>query len=415
MRTKFKPIALIAALFLFLCSLALALPASADDAAGMIKPFAKHGRTGAQIVFSEEDFTSNLIGKGKLTGILVTSIPTPDSGAFLLGSAAVAEGSVIPRDMFSSLVFAPSGDAAMSVELHFIPLFSAGGGEVAGENSCVAVYLGEARNYAPSAANLTLSTYKNLPIEIWLSAFDHEGDALSYTVVSTPERGELTASGNKLIYTPQANKTGKVSFTYYAQDALGNTSDLATVTVKVEKQKSDVCYSDLEGSTLQYAAVYLAEKGVYLGRTVGQDMIFEAGETLTRGEFIALASSALSLSLDSPVSAVLTETCGWQGAYIAAALDNAIISSARYSDEITSAEAAAIVSRLIDADVSVASSQSLTPAWAADDALSLRALGILTDTARLSETMTRGEAAELLARASAVVSGNRLGWAVYGE
>ena len=91
MRTKFKPIALIAALFLFLCSLALALPASADNAAGMIKPFAKHGRTGAQIVFSEEDFTSNLIGKGKLTGILVTSIPTPDSGEFLLGSAAVAE------------------------------------------------------------------------------------------------------------------------------------------------------------------------------------------------------------------------------------------------------------------------------------------------------------------------------------
>ena len=38
-----------------------------------------------------------------------------------------------------------------------------------------------------------------------------------------------------------------------------------------------------------------------------------------------------------------------------------------------------------------------------------------TDTARLSETMTRGEAAELLARASAVVSGNRLGWAIYGE
>ena len=415
MRTKFRPIALIAALFLLISSIALALPAAADDAAGTIKPFAKHGMTGAQIVFSEEDFTSNLIGDGKLTGILVTAVPTADSGAFLLGSAAVAEGTVIPRDKFSSLVFTPSGDAAMSVELHFIPLFSAGSGEVAGENSCVAVYLGDSRNFAPSAANLTLSTYKNLPIEIWLSAFDHEGDALTYTVVSAPERGTLTTTDNRLIYTPQANKTGKVNFTYYAQDAFGNTSDLATVTIQVEKQKSDVSYSDLEGSTLQYAAVYLAEKGVYLGRTVGQDMIFEADEVLTRGEFIALASSALSLSLDSPVSTVLTETCGWQGAYIAAALDNEIISSARYNDEITSAEAAAIVSRLIDADVSVSASETLTPAWASDDALSLRALGILTDTARLGETMTRGEAAELLARASAVVDGQRLGWAVHGD
>ncbi len=410
----FRTLALALAGVLCICATLMAVPALADNTAGAVKPFAKHGIPGAQIVFSAADFQTNQIGGGKLAGILITACPEAANGTFQIEGAALETGTFVQLNRLDKLCFVPAGETAMSVQLDFEPIFAVKNGQLAGEASNVVVTLDTTRNYAPSAANLTLSTYRNLPVQVHLSAYDHEGDPLTYTVVSAPGKGTLTASQDGLIYTPQSGKTGTVSFQYYAADEAGNTSDLATVTIRVEKQKQDVCYADLTEPAQQHDAVYLAEKGVYLGRQIGKDRVFEADETLTRGEFIAMASAALSLELNSPVSAVLTESCGWQGAYLAAALDSGVIHSARYQDDITVAEAASIVSRLIHADVPSASTQDVSPAWAAQDVSALYALGVLTKTFTLQETMTRGEAAAILARARAVTEGERLGWAVYG-
>lgn len=393
--------------------LAMAIPATAETSADAVKPFAKHGMPGAQIVFTESDFTSNQIGDSKLTGILITGVPAETVGCLRLDEMPVAAGTVISRDRLSALSFVPVNESEQTARLDFVPVFRCKNGETHGSASKVVLSLTKTHNFAPSAPNLTISTYRNLPVSIDLSAYDFEGDSLTYTVVSAPDHGTLTSQASSLIYHPKANQTGMVQFQYYASDSAGNTSELATVTIRVEKQKTDVSYSDLDGVPLLRDAVYLAEEGVYTGRIVGDSRILEADEELTRGEFVALATTALSLELDAPVSATLAETCGWQGTYLAAALDHAVISSVRHQDTITGAEAAAIVSRLMGTAEVATTGLTITPTWVAEDASALCSLGILTDVSKLDATLTRGEAISMLARARSVSKGQRLGWAVY--
>lgn len=406
-------LALTAAVCLVL--VAMAIPAAAESAAGTVKPFAKHGMPGAQIIFTESDFTTNQIGDGKLTGILITGIPAETVGSLRLDDTAVTAGTVISSKQLSSLCFVPANESEQTARIDFVPVFRCKSGEMHGEASRIVLSLTQTHNFAPSAANLTISTYRNLPVAIDLSAYDFEGDPLTYTVVSTPDHGTLTYQETTLIYQPKANQTGKVQFQYYASDNAGNTSELATVTIRVEKQKTDVSYTDLDDTTILRDAVYLAEEGVYTGRIVGSNRILEADEELTRGEFVALAATALSLELDAPVSAPMVETCGWQGTYLAAALDHAVISTVRHQDSITRAEAAAIVSRLMGTSDIAATNMAIDPTWAAKDVSALHSLGIMTDVSELDTVLTRGEAISLLAKARSVSKGQRLGWAVYGK
>ena len=71
MRKKAHTILLTLALTIFCTVFAALLPVSADDSISAVKPFAKHGSVGAEIVFSEEDLTENTIGKHQPTGLLL--------------------------------------------------------------------------------------------------------------------------------------------------------------------------------------------------------------------------------------------------------------------------------------------------------------------------------------------------------
>ncbi|MBQ4047855.1 MAG: S-layer homology domain-containing protein [Clostridia bacterium] len=407
MRKKAHTILLTLALTIFCTVFAALLPVSADDSISAVKPFAKHGSVGAEIVFSEEDLTENTIGKHQPTGLLITAVHSL-GGAFWLDGSPLSDGTIISRTQFSALSFRPEAEQAEGT-LDFLPLFASGSTETSGSASRITVRSGDTRNFAPTAADLTLSGYRDIDLPIALSAFDHEGDPLTYTVVSAPAKGTLSVVDGQLIYSP-AGKTGEVCFSYYAADNAGNTSDLATVTIAVGKRDTDVFYSDLLNSPLQHAAVSLAEAGVYRGRSVGGDMLFDADETIDRGEFIALAAAALELPLGTPAGAALTEACGWQSAYIAAAAEADIVSDTRYGDDVTVAEAAAILSRMLDAEPVVGVPNAAVPAWAATDVSTLTALGVFRAVSDGTLPLTRGEAAVLLANAIAVRTGDRLGW-----
>lgn len=410
MHKKAHTVFLSLALSIFCTLFAALLPVSADDSISTVKPFAKHGSVGAEIVFSEEDLAENTIGPKTPSGVLITAIRA-SGGVFLLNGSPVSDGTVITKEQFSSLSFRPDTEEAEGT-LDFLPLFSNGSAETSGSASRITVRSGGTRNYAPTAADLQLSGYRNIEIPVSLAAFDHENDDLTYTVVSAPARGKLAVTGENLIYTP-AGKSGSVQFSYYASDSAGNTSNLATVTITVKKQSTDVFYSDLIDSPLQHAAVSLAERGVYCGRSVGENLLFDANETVSRGEFIALAASVLDLPLGAPVSADLSESCGWQSTYIAAAAEAKIVSDTRYGDDITVAEAAAILARMMDAEPVGTVQNTAVPTWAAADMTTLSALGILSSSGDCSLPLTRGEAAILLANAAAVRSGDRLGWHAY--
>ena len=101
----------------------------------------------------------------------------------------------------------------------------------------------EVENAAPIAEDLSLSTYKGVAIFSRFAAVDPEGDLVTFQVVDSPARGQVTLDENDpaaFTYTPYEGKKGKDSFTYVAIDAVGNTSQPAKVTIVIEKQKTAV-------------------------------------------------------------------------------------------------------------------------------------------------------------------------------
>jgi hypothetical protein len=60
------------------------------------------------------------------------------------------------------------------------------------------------------------------------------------------------------------------------------------VTVSIQKQKTDVMYSDMQDDPNHYAALVLAERGVFTGRQIAGCYFFCPDETVTRSEFLAM-------------------------------------------------------------------------------------------------------------------------------
>ena len=141
--------------------------------------------------------------------------------------------------------------------------------------AAVSLTAAEAANSAPIAENLELTTYKNVAINGQCAAVDPEGDLVTFQLVDKPARGQVALQEDGYFcYTPYENKKGKDTFTYVAVDANGNISQEATVKVTIEKPSTSVSYSDMAGETSHYAAIRLAERGIYVGEKVGDTSCF---------------------------------------------------------------------------------------------------------------------------------------------
>jgi hypothetical protein len=87
-----------------------------------------------------------------------------------------------------------------------------------------------ALNDAPIADAQTVQAQEDTGINIILSGSDPEGDALSFTLVSTTSHGQLDGTGPNLSYQPNPNFSGTDSFTFSVDDGVLN-STTATVTI----------------------------------------------------------------------------------------------------------------------------------------------------------------------------------------
>ena len=286
----------------------------------------------------------------------------------------------------------------------------------------------EVENAAPIAENLTLKTYKGVAISSRFAAVDPEGDLVTFQIVDSPARGQITLDENDptaFWYTPYEGKKGKDSFTYVATDSNGNTSKPATVKITIEKQKTAVTYSDLNDSTAHYAALRLAEAGVYTGRKVGDLYCFDPDETFTREEFLAIAMTAADVTPLNSVS--LTgfyddkDISAWAKGYVSAALMQGTVQGStneagqivfNAGDAVTCAQATVIIDRLLamgDVPSSAAFSVETAPAWAYQSAVNMEAVSVLPSSANLSHTLTRAEAAEMLSAMLDVLENRQTG------
>ena len=88
-------------------------------------------------------------------------------------------------------------------------------------------------NSLPTAQNLEATTPEDTPITIALQGTDAEGSINLYTVQTPPTHGQLTGTGQNVVYTPRANFYGVDSFTYTVTDNVGAESLPAIVTITV--------------------------------------------------------------------------------------------------------------------------------------------------------------------------------------
>ena len=87
-------------------------------------------------------------------------------------------------------------------------------------------------NQAPVAANESLTVNEDTPLNLVLQGTDTDGDALTYSLVNSPTRGQLTGVAPNLTYTPAPNDYGTDSLTFVVNDGQV-TSAVATVLITI--------------------------------------------------------------------------------------------------------------------------------------------------------------------------------------
>lgn len=271
----------------------------------------------------------------------------------------------------------------------------------------------EAEGTAPIAENLELTTYRNVSVEGSLSAYAPEGGKLSFCITTSPGKGEIELfEDGRFVYTPGENKRGRDYFGYKATDEAGNVSQEATVIIRIEKQKKDVFYSDLEGSGYEYAAIALSEHDIFTGEQIGGAYCFYPDREVSRGEFLSMC---MLVAGKEPYEAVLStgysddETIPtWLKGYVtAAALCGAAqgieteSGSVFSADEpVTRSEAAVMLDRALGiTKVTYTALMSDISPEVAQACANLSACGLMKEGQPMEETLTRGEAAVMLAAA----------------
>lgn len=271
------------------------------------------------------------------------------------------------------------------------------------------MYPAYAEGSAPVAENLELKTYKNVSVGGKLSAFDPDGGALSFEISTQPVKGEIELSEDgSFVYTPAENKKGRDYFGYRATDEQGNSSQEATVIIKIEKQKKAVFYPELHGTADEYAATALSEAGIFTGEQLCGVYSFEADREVGRGEFLSMC---MTLSGEPIVSSVMSTKYnddssipGWMKPYVATAsimgVEPMSAGSSFAPDEvITRQEAAVMLNSVLGlSPVSYISLDESMDGELAQACANLQACGIF-DGAATADTLTRREAAHMLVNA----------------
>lgn len=266
-----------------------------------------------------------------------------------------------------------------------------------------------AEGSAPVAENLELKTYKNVSVGGKLSAFDPDGGALSFEISTQPVKGEIELSEDgSFVYTPAENKKGRDYFGYRATDEQGNSSQEATVIIKIEKQKKAVFYPELHGTADEYAATALSEAEIFTGEQLCGVYSFEADREVRRGEFLSMC---MTLSGEPIVSSVMSTKYnddssipGWMKPYVATAsimgVEPMSAGSSFAPDEvITRQEAAVMLNSVLGlSPVSYISLDESMDGELAQACANLQACGIF-DGAATADTLTRREAAHMLVNA----------------
>ena len=422
-------------LVLLMCTMVVGVFAEEDAPDAVVSPAlhvlaAKTDMAVATLCGNEYYFSSDVfaramnLGVGDLQYITVTALPAVTEGELMMGSARVSEGQVISAANLRMMSYLAADDTRES-EATF--RFTVNGGAY---EMCCRVYLLEELNYSPTVSvatsALSVNTHRDFVGYGTLSAYDPEGDALTFEVVEAPRHGLVImtdASCGEYVYLPRIGYTGTDRFRYVARDMYGNYSASAEVKLNVELPNSGTVYSDLlDDAIYRSPAIAMTELGVMNGIKVGDNYYFEAGREVSRAEFLVTAMSAVGIqNLPEVTKTVFAddEDIGKEiKGYVELAYSKGYISGIktdgeiyfRPNDTIQLSEVAVILSNIIGYAepkiVPVFADADKIPAWSEKAIESLHTLGILETPDMCAEAgryITRGEMAKLLQKVVFVI------------
>lgn len=279
------------------------------------------------------------------------------------------------------------------------------------------IYVGaENKGESPIAENLEITTYRNVSVGGQLKATDPDGDVLRFEITTPPVKGNIQLKDNgSFVYTPAEGKRGRDYFGYKAVDIKGNRSSEATVIIRIEKQKTKIAYSDMDGNGAYCAAVALAENDIFVGECLGGQYVFNPERPVTRGEFLTMC---LKLAKSDILSGVLTTGFAddnkipmYMKPYVSTALLTGVING--YSDGVNTAvfncdsyisypEAAVMLNKALNlTDVNTKDYGETAPVWAAQACANLSACRISDYS--LEGQLTRADCAKMLYNAMKVI------------
>ncbi len=359
------------------------------------------------VSFGEEDF-EELFGASDFTGIKLQSLPDDSDGVLKLGTAPLAQGDVIKREMLAALRFIPA-EEGKTAAFRFLPQ-----GTAYEKPFLCTVYMLDTLNFAPTAVASVLTAKENIPVYSSLNASDPDGDAITYHLAEAPENGKLTLSEDgKILYTANENGAGTDRFSYYVSDCYGNRSETAVISITTTPNTSGIVYSDLKDKACALPAAVLAEKGALIGEKLGEEWNFYPEKTVTRADFLMMAMKMCDIDTMLMASnqsnfADRASFTDMQNRYIATAARMGLIIGLDTEDgrcfcpneAITSEQASTLLGRIanykeLSFGESVAASIDEEGVISDDGLAMLASVGLLADEERKA-VLTRASAAELL-------------------
>lgn len=382
---------------------------------------------GNDYYFSRQVFARSLnLDVGALDYITVRSLPSVAEGELLIGSTRVTQGQVISAANLNMLCYvAAEEDAESRASFTFSPCGAAY------EVTCN-IYVLKEVNYSPtlsiaSGEALSVSTHKNFVGYGTLTAYDPEGDELTYEIVRRPKHGLLVmtdAACGEYVYLPRIGYRGEDSFVYVARDVYGNYSASATVSVQVVEPSLSVTFADMQGRRDYNAALTMAEAGIMQGTVQGDTTYFYPEQTVSRLDFLTMSMKAMGVGSVPKVSDtgfhddadIPTDAKGYVAAayslgYIKGTTDAQGNLCFAPNETITRAEAAVILRRMVDAESAeltpAFADASDIPAWASEAISTLSSLGVMTSSGGAispNDEVTRGQTAMMLSALRRVIS-----------
>lgn len=397
---------------LFCLVLAITTPSSAffwKKDSTSYQNITKQAVIGHPLPFSEADF----LGSVGVVSFDVIELPKIDFGTLYMGHQPIKTGENVSISALSGLVYQPTKQIG-ETQFKLLPSLADGS---QGDSITITIHNLEAPNGAPLAKNMELYTYTNIEITSYFDVLDAEGDRLTFQITSPSARGAVTLAedgSSRFIYQPYENKTGNDSFRYTVTDAVGNISNEATVTIRINKPTTSVNYSDMDGHIAHKSAIRLAEEGVFVGESVGTTYLFQPDTPVTRDEFLSLTMAITGLD---PLEEV--ETTGfydddsiptWAKGYVSSALLAGVVQGSldengravfQANEVITQGEANVILDKLLTIKQAETSDFDHFSGQATANLLEV---GVNSCTSlSFSEGLTRSEVAQLLDETLAVV------------